>query len=98
MKRNNITKNDITKMIKINYGLPISYSEKLFDYLFDILKKGLKNDGIIKISGFGTFKVLFKQKRIGMNPKTGFKYPINARKVVIFSPSKVIKNKFNGKK
>ena len=65
--------------------------------LFEIFKIGLLKDGILKISGLGTFKVLNKKERIGLNPKTKIKYTISKRKVVVFYPSKLVKNKLNGK-
>ena len=98
MKRNNINKNDILENIKQQHGLPISFSEKIFNSLLDIIIEGLERDGRLKISGFGTFKILNKNARIGRNPKTKVKYQIKARKVVVFSPSKSVKNKVNGKK
>ncbi len=94
--RNNINKNDILQKIKKINGLPISYLDMVFESIFDIIKKGLIKDGIFKISGFGTFKVLFKRQRLGINPKTRIKYPIIERKVVSFYPSKLIKKKLNG--
>ena len=97
MKRNNINKNDILENIKNHHGLPISFLEKIFDFIFDIILEGLERDGKLKIAGFGTFKVLNKNARIGRNPKTKAKYQIKPRKVVVFSPSKIVKNKLNGK-
>ena len=94
--RNNINKNDILQKIKKINGLPISYLDMVFENIFDVIKKGLIKDGIFKISGFGTFKVLFKRQRLGINPKTRIKYPIIERKVVSFYPSKLIKKKLNG--
>ena len=94
--RNNINKNDILQKIKKINGLPISYLDMVFESIFDIIKKGLIKDGIFKISGFGTFKVLFKRQRLGITPKTRIKYPIIERKVVSFYPSKLIKKKLNG--
>ena len=97
MKRNNISKNNILKDIKHHQGLPISFSEKIFDLIFDILIEGLKRDNRLKIAGFGTFKILNKGSRPGRNPKTGIKYQIKPRKVVVFSPSLQVKNKINAK-
>ncbi len=97
MKRNNIKKDDILNNIKLSNRLPISFSDKVFDNLFEIFKIGLLKDGILKISGLGTFKVLNKKERIGLNPKTKIKYTISKRKVVVFYPSKLVKNKLNGK-
>ena len=97
MKRNNINKNDILENIKNHHGLPISFFEKIFDFIFDIILEGLERDGKLKIVGFGTFKVLNKNPRIGRNPKTKAKYLIKPRKVVVFSPSLEVKKKVNGK-
>tara|TARA_B100000959_G_scaffold243129_1_gene266151 strand:- start:5071 stop:5367 length:297 start_codon:yes stop_codon:yes gene_type:complete len=97
MKRNNINKNDILENIKHHHGLPISFSEKIFNFIFDIILEGLERDGRLKIAGFGTFKILNKNARTGRNPKTKVKYQIKSRKVVVFSPSIETKNKINGK-
>ena len=92
-----MTKNDIVHNIKDRYRLPINFIESIFDNIFLIVKNGLKNDGKFKISKFGTFKVLFKKARFGLNPKSKVKYSISERKVVVFSPSKIVKKKLNGK-
>ncbi len=97
MKRNNISKNNILRNIKYEKGLPISFSEKVFDLIFKIIIEGLKRDNRLKITGFGTFKILYKNSRPGRNPKTGTKYLIKPRKVVVFSPSPQVKNRINGK-
>ena len=97
MTRNNINKNDILQKIKKKNGFPISYLDQIFEHIFVIIKNGLLKDGIFKITGFGTFKVLFKKERLGINPKTKVKYPIHERKVVTFYPSKIVKKKLNGK-
>ena len=76
MTRNNINKNDILQKIKKKNGFPISYLDEIFEHIFVIIKNGLLQDGIFKITGFGTFKVLSKKERIGLNPKTKIKYPI----------------------
>ena len=95
MKRENISKNDILKNIKYHQGLPVSYSEKIFDHIFDIIIEGLKRDGKLKISGFGTFKILNKNLRIGRNPKTKEKATIRSRNVVLFKASKDFKKYIN---
>jgi len=97
MKRDNISKLNILKNIKYHQGLPISFSEKIFDFIFEIIIEGLKRDNKLKIAGFGTFRVLQKNSRSGRNPKTKIKYEIKPRKVVVFSPSPQVKTKINAK-
>ena len=97
MSRNNISKNDIVQNIKNRYSLPANYINSIYDNIFLIIINGLKKDSKFKISKFGTFKVLFKKARFGLNPKSKVKHSISERKVVVFSPSKLVKNKLNGK-
>ena len=95
MKRNNISKNNILKDIKHHQGLPISFSEKIFDLIFDIIIEGLKRDNRLKIAGFGTYKVAKRKARIGRNPRTGEQIQIAASQKVKFLPAKALKEIFN---
>ena len=49
----------------------------------------------VKISSFGSFTIRNKSERIGRNPKTGEEVPITSRRVIIFKPSHVLKNRIN---
>ena len=95
MKRHNITKNIVLKEIYYNLGIPSVFSEKILNSVIEILIEGLNRDYKVKISRFGTFKVLKKKSRIGRNPKTGQEHQIEARKTVKFYPSFEIKKKIN---
>jgi len=57
----------------------------------------LESGQSVKISGFGTFSVRQKGRRIGRNPKTGEEVPILPRRVLVFRPSHVLKARINGK-
>ena len=95
MKRHNITKSTVLKEIYYNLGSPSVFSEKILNSVIEILIEGLNRDYKVKISRFGTFKVLKKKSRIGRNPKTGQEHKIEARKTVKFYPSLEIKKKIN---
>ena len=95
MKRSNISKNEILKIININLGIPLSLSEKFIDEMLNIIIEGLNTQRLVKITGFGTFKILEKKQRIGRNPKTGQTYEIKARRTVVFRPSKKFKHMIN---
>ena len=49
----------------------------------------------IKISGFGNFEVKQKKDRKGRNPATGDTIIIEARKILGFKPSSVLKQAIN---
>ena len=88
------TRNDIIESISDSVGLSLSDSSYLIEEIFEFILSELEKGKNIKISSFGTFSIRHKNQRIGRNPKTGVEVPINARKVVTFSSSNILKSKF----
>ena len=79
--------------------MQLGYSKKisenlLEDFLSIILENLIKNKKV-KIPKFGTFTIRHKKSRIGRNPKTQEKKIITERNVVLFKPSKDLKNFIN---
>jgi len=81
---NTITKRDLVNHLHETFGLNKVESKELVETFFNEIKRSLKNDEEVKISGFGNFKILNKKERPGRNPKTGEPVTISARKVVTF--------------
>jgi integration host factor subunit alpha len=61
------------------------------------MASALSDGETVKISSFGSFSIRQKSQRMGRNPKTGEEVPILPRKVIIFKPSHVLKNRINPK-
>ena len=59
------------------------------------IAKGVAKSGTVQLIGFGTFKVAKRAARTGRNPKTGEEVPILPRRVLVFRPSHVLKNRIN---
>jgi integration host factor subunit alpha len=93
-----MTKADIVDNIYNSLGLTKKDINMVVDTIFEAMKDNLIKKNSIKISGFGSFEVKKRGKRIGRNPKTGEEKIIEPRCVVVFKPSKVFKNEINGKK
>ena len=51
----------------------------------------LKQNKSVALTGFGTFQVMKRQARSGVNPVTGKKMTIPAKKVPKFKPGKALK-------
>ena len=49
----------------------------------------------IEIRGFGSFSLHFRPPRQGRNPKTGTEVPISPRRVMVFKPSPMLKQRIN---
>lgn len=59
--------------------------------VLDNIGGALKNNDKVSLVGFGTFKVAERKARTGVNPSTGKKIKIPARKVPVFKPGKKLK-------
>ncbi len=93
--RINLTKQEIVNSIYMQIGYSKKISENLLEDFFEIILLNLKKNKKVKIAKFGTFELRFKKKRIGRNPKTKESAVISERKVILFKPSKELKNKIN---
>ena len=93
--RINLTKKEIINSIYMQLGYSKKLIENLLEDMFEILLKSLKEKGKVKISNFGTFILRHKKSRVGRNPKTKKEAVISERNVILFKPSKFLKNKIN---
>ena len=94
MHRKNLIKSDIIQNLSIKTGFSINYSKKIFSELIEIILNNIK-EGNLNLKNIGSFKVISKRERVGRNPKTGLAATINARRVITFKPSKLMKERIN---
>ena len=95
MVQKNFTRKNLSNKIYKILGFSKNFSRKIVDDFFETLVSELIKSNRVKISSFGTFKVINKKERIGRNPKTKIETRISPRKVVKFKPSMFIKEKLN---
>ena len=95
MVKKNFTRKDLSYKIYQNLGFSKNFSSTIIDNFFEIIVQELLKSEKVKISSFGTFKVINKKERIGRNPKTKIEAKIVPRKVVKFKPSLLVKEKLN---
>ena len=57
------------------------------DAVFAAIRAGLKKDREVRVVDFGTFVIASRKARMGVNPQTGKRMKIPAKKVVKFRPS-----------
>ncbi len=93
--RVNLTKKEIVSSIYMQLGFSKKISETLLDDILNLLVENLTMNKKIKISKFGTFIVKNKKSRVGRNPKTKEEKKISERNVLLFKPSKELKNYIN---
>jgi len=90
-----LTKVDIIESIYEKIGIPKKDCVSIVESVFEIIKDDLDKGNDVMISGFGKWTVKAKKKRKGRNPQTGKELMIDARRVVTFRPSQVLKGTVN---
>jgi integration host factor subunit alpha len=90
-----LTKIDIIESIYDKIGIPKKDCFRIVESVFDIIKDALYKGNNVMISGFGKWTVKAKKERRGRNPQTGEALTIDARRVVTFKPSNVLRDKVN---
>jgi integration host factor subunit alpha len=90
-----MTKADIVEKIHTTIGLSKKDSAEMMESVFDIIKSTLESGETIKVSGFGSFVVNQKEARRGRNPQTGETITIEARRVLTFKPSTLLRQAVN---
>ncbi len=93
---NTVTRAVLAERIYMQVGLSRNESADLLEHVLERVCAALQNGESVKISGFGTFSVRQKGRRVGRNPKTGVEVPILPRRVLVFRASQVLKAQING--
>jgi integration host factor subunit alpha len=90
-----LTKADIVNRLQEADLIPKAKTVQAVETLIEIMKKTLEDGDNVLISGFGKFSVKDKKPRRGRNPHTGEDLMLEARRVVTFKPSGVLRNRIN---
>jgi integration host factor subunit alpha len=91
-----VTRAQLAETIYAEVGLSRNESTALLETVLERISLHLEAGESVKISGFGTFSVRQKGRRIGRNPKTGDEVPILPRRVLVFRPSHAMRARVNG--
>jgi integration host factor subunit beta len=92
MAKNKLTKADIIDQIYENNKISRKDIHRIIDFVFEGIKKGLSEDKVVELRGFGTFEIrLRKGRQRARNPKTGEVFPVQNHGVPIFRPGQELK-------
>lgn len=81
----NVTKKDLSAILKKELKLSVDTSDSLVDEFFQAIQTTLRSKKNLKLSGFGTFETVKTKERMGRNPKTMEEFEIPAQNKVRFS-------------
>jgi integration host factor subunit alpha len=91
-----ITRADLAEAVSEKVGLSKNEASDVVYAVLESICDAVVQEGMVKLSSFGTFKTRQKGQRIGRNPKTGQEVPILPRRVLTFRPSHILKKAING--
>ena len=83
----NLTKKDLSGILKKELRLSVDISDSLVDEFFQVIKTTLISQKNIKLSGFGSFETFITKERMGRNPKSMENFKILSQNKVRFSPT-----------
>ena len=92
-----LTKADLIDSMYNHVGLTKTKSTHVVESLLEIIKNTLEHGEDILISGLGKFCIKEKHERRGRNPHTMEDLMLDARRVVTFRCSRILRDKINGK-
>ena len=79
-----MNKSELVAAVAAQAGLTKVQAQKAVEATVDAIAGALKNGDKVQLVGFGTFSVTEKAAREGVNPSTGAKIQIPAKKVAKF--------------
>jgi nucleoid DNA-binding protein len=83
----------LTEFVQKELGSTKADAERAVNAVVEGIKSHLKKSRVMQLVGFGTFKVVNRKARMGVNPKTGERIKIKASKGVKFAAGKDLKGK-----
>jgi integration host factor subunit alpha len=90
-----LTRADLAEAVVEKVGLPRNESQELVELVLREISTTLADGEAVKLSSFGSFGIREKGERVGRNPKTGEEVPITPRRVLVFRPSNIMKERIN---
>ena len=73
---------DLSTLLSKESELSLAKAELFTKNFFDIIIEGLEKEGIVKINGLGTFKVIDVASRSSVNVNTGEKFEIKGHRKI----------------
>src|SRR5712675_2392412 len=91
--RSTVTRVDLIEAVYRRVGLSRAESARLFELVFKEIKECLERGETVKLSSFGSFIVRTKGLRMGRNPRTGVEVAITPRRVMVFKPEDILRER-----
>ena len=88
-----MTKKEIVLQIASESGLKQVNVKLVVQRTLDIIIEALATAETVELRNFGIFKVKSRRGRTGRNPRTGVTVPVPPKRVAVFKPGLIMKQK-----
>ncbi len=95
MAENKTTKTDLRKTLSKQTSLPEEAAKRFLDAFVPTIVDGLHKDGIVRIAGLGSFKMVQVAPRKSVNISTGETYLLEGYSKVTFLPESFLREQIN---
>ncbi len=92
---NKINLSQLADLLSQAGGMSKSASEQFVKNFFDIISQSVLSDGLVKVKGLGTFKLLDMEDRESVNVNTGERFTIEGHQKISFTPDADLKERIN---
>lgn len=92
---NKLTLNNIAKVLVEKNGMEPKEAMTFTAAMFDLIHDRLNEEGIVKVKGLGTFKMIRVEARESINVRTGERVLIDSHAKITFTPDAVMKELVN---
>lgn len=92
---NKINLSQLAELLAQAGGMSKTASEQFVKTFFDIISQGVLAEGLVKVKGFGTFKLLQMENRESINVNTGERFTIEGHQKISFTPDAELKERIN---
>lgn len=90
-----MTKAELAACLQAKVGVQKGEAVDLVETVLEVMKESLEHGEGLMFSRFGRFEVRAKRPRRGRNPHTGEDLMLDARRVVIFKASPLLRELLN---
>ena len=90
-----LTIQDIAKVLSDRKGLSKNDASNFVNEMFDVIQQALERDMVVKVKGFGTFKIIDVDSRESVNVNTGERVLIEGHNKITFTPDQLLKEIVN---
>ena len=95
MSDTRLTPTDLSAALARRGSLPRRYCEDFVRSFFEVIEDGLVHENVVKVKGFGTFKVVDVDARESVNVSTGERFEIGSHTKISFTPDAALRDAVN---